>query len=221
VQKIENPKGGSIDRIKPLTEVQFDRCLFLDTDTYILEDVSKLENVLNRYDICYCHAPFRKNPKNDPDDVPECYVQPNAGVILYKNSREVSNLFDSWLEEYNEMWSNKQIARDDPPDQPSLQKVLYKSDLKEYILPPEYNLRVPFEFFIGGNSSVKIIHGEWEKIREIKAKTEKTKTNYPRTSPLRETPSDLAERAGTRNLLKALQSSLKSKFQRLVKDICG
>jgi hypothetical protein len=150
------------------------------------------------------------NGRIDIGGIPDAYTQPNTGVILYRNNNKLYDFFRSWLHRYRRHLNNYSPP---PNDQPAFREALYDSDLREYILPPEYNLRLPFDFFIGGNESVKILHGDEQDIAMTESKLKRLDKRFlPRTSPLLETPGDIADRYSARNLSKALLASVKSKL---------
>jgi len=99
--------------------------------------------------------------------MPECpaaFPELNTGVILYRQSDSVNNLFQSWIRIYQ-----AQLQSDRPPlhDQPAFRQAIFESEINLSILPPEYNLRTVMPMFIGGNAKVKILHGRQPSINNI------------------------------------------------------
>ena len=148
-------------KIKCLSMSPYNKTLYLDGDTTIVEPIYEIFEILNKFDLTLCHAPHRKI--YEFDDVPDAFCEFNTGLIGY-NINNLDNFFDNWLEVYYDLKNNinkdKIISYSGKiNDQPSMRKSLYTSDINFYVLPSEYNLRTIFPFMKGGNSSVKVLHG--------------------------------------------------------------
>lgn len=157
IEEIKNPNYDTEDKIEPMINSPFYKTLFLDADTEIAGDLSEVFDLLDVFEFAYAHAPVRIEDWDLSSNIPECFPQPNTGVIAYKKTDKVVSLLKRWKsrdEEYKTMRSGKK-----PHEQPALRKELYRSDIRSTILPPEYNIRTPFPMFKGGNSYVKILHG--------------------------------------------------------------
>lgn len=133
---------------------QYDKLIFLDSDTYMLHPVYDIFKALDRYDLVAAHAPGRAVCKV-VTDVPDVIPEVNIGVIGIKNNKRMRRFIKEWLELYKK---HRDIYRNN--DQGSLRDMLWKFDDDEFryhIMPPEYNMRT-----ICGNFAcypVKIIHG--------------------------------------------------------------
>jgi hypothetical protein len=163
---IENPKYSFFDKISPLLETPYQKTLFLDTDTYLLDSVYEIQDLLDYREFACTHAPVRISFGDNENDVlkniPICFPEVNTGVIAYVKNDRVFRLINQWRDIYN-----KQLKSDNPPchDQPALRKALYYCDLHLAILPPEYNIRTIFPVFVGGNAKAKILHGRGETLK--------------------------------------------------------
>ena len=160
VYTLEHPFFSTVDKIEPLLGTPFQKTLFLDTDTLLIEPVYELIGLLDRYDLAYCHAPrrvccFRSGCGVDPS-IPEWFVQPNSGLILYNNTEPVKRLMSDWLERY---WVGQKNVPKNCCDQSSLWRALYNSSVSTTVLPPEYNYRTVCPSFAGQNYKVKLLHG--------------------------------------------------------------
>ncbi|NER01847.1 MAG: TIGR01627 domain-containing protein [Okeania sp. SIO3C4] len=147
---IEKPDYNHIDKIKYMSASPYDYTLFIDTDTYISADFAEIFTLLDKFDMGVAHAPM--NIRGFVNGVPESFQQFNTGVILYKKSAEMKQLFSQWLELYNPP----------NPDQPTFREALYYSKLRIATLAPEYNCRFPFPGAVSG--IVKILHGRHENL---------------------------------------------------------
>jgi hypothetical protein len=162
---LKNPTYSYFDKIDPLIESPFEKTLFLDTDTRLIAPIHDLITLLETFDIAHAHAPMR-NTSSAPFDlegVPDAFTEPNSGVILYKKNEKTVELFRNWSSYYKSQLDQKKKPI---PDQPALRLALYKSDARIYVLPPEYNLRTIFPYFVGANAQVKILHGRGETLRK-------------------------------------------------------
>ncbi|MGF1523892.1 MAG: hypothetical protein ACFBSF_16360 [Leptolyngbyaceae cyanobacterium] len=154
---LESPKYSFFDKISPLIETKHEKTLFVDTDTYFLDSVYEFSDLLERFELGYCHAPWRISPgmHNVVESIPLCFAEPNTGVIPYRKTETVIQVFQAWERIYAE-----QLKGDNPPahDQPAFREALYFSDIRSVILPPEYNVRTVYPVFVGG-CPAKILHG--------------------------------------------------------------
>lgn len=154
---LKDPKYSFFDKISPLIETQHEKTLFVDTDTYFLDSVYEFSELLERFELGYCHAPWRISPgkRNVMENIPLCFAEPNTGVIPYRKTETVIQVFQEWERIYAE-----QLEGENPPahDQPAFRQALYFSAIRSVILPPEYNVRTVYPVFIGG-CSAKILHG--------------------------------------------------------------
>ena len=148
---IENPGRTFADKIAPLSKTPFAQTVFLDTDTYLCEAVPELFELLDRCDIAVAHAPMRSTGKVS---VPAAFSEFNTGVIVYRASGTVSDLFSRWLTYH----ADQILLTGDPCDQPALRRALWESDARCVVLPPEYNFRFILPSF-AGRGPVKILHG--------------------------------------------------------------
>jgi hypothetical protein len=158
VNIISNPTFSFNDKIKPLKETPFNKTLFVDTDTVFIDNVEELFQLLDKFDLAYCHAPLRIGPgkKNRIRNVPDCFPEANTGVVAYKNTPTFQMFVNKWDRIYS-----RQREKPSPPshDQPAFRKALYGSNISSYVLPPEYNMRTPMPMYKGRGLTAKILHG--------------------------------------------------------------
>ncbi len=160
VHTIEKPLFLTMDRIEPMLKTPFQKTLYLDSDTLLIEPVYELIELLDRYEFAYTHAPRRiccSQPGCGIEpSIPAWFVQPGSGVILYKNTEMVKRVLSDWMERY--MAGRKKVPMN-CCDQASLWRALYNSPVNMTVLPPEYNYRTVCPSFAGQNYKVKILHG--------------------------------------------------------------
>jgi hypothetical protein len=142
VLKTENTKSPTnqymIDRLNVLLKTPYDYTLALDTDTYIMDDLSEMFKILNRFDLALCHGHMRfaryvqaVQQKQALPEIPEAMSTVNGGLILY-NKNPITLKF---LEDLIILYKAKQYY----DDQISIRELLWTSDLRFYVLPREYN----------------------------------------------------------------------------------
>ena len=151
---MQEVRKSCLDKMYPLTDTPYERTLFLDTDTYVCDRIDELFEVLDNYDIAIAHPPYRV--QYEIKGIPECFPEPNTGVIVFKRSSESLEVMKQWPIEYE-----KQLASTCKPhhDQHSFRAALYGSGARILVLPHEYNFRNIGPNFAGKGSKVKIIHG--------------------------------------------------------------
>jgi hypothetical protein len=131
-----------------------DRLLWLDSDTYMVEPVPELLDVLDRYDMALAHAPGHVTGET-ADPIPAAFPEFNIGVIAMRNTEEVRNV---WRAVYAKM-----TKRHGYTDQSALREELWdtaKWELPYAVIPWEYNCRFLIGTFI--RDRVKILHGRAE-----------------------------------------------------------
>lgn len=145
---IEKTNLSFIDKPFYMYRSPYENTLFLDTDTYIMSDISELFLLLENFDIVAAHEPNRFGAKIT--EIPKSFIELNTGVILFNKSPKMKDFFQDWLALYqqNLTWMN---------DQPAFRLALYKSKLRLATLPPEYNCR--FNSPVRINGRVHILHG--------------------------------------------------------------
>lgn len=151
---IDNPDITLKARILKLSP--YEQTLFLDTDTYIIADVSDMFEVLNRCDVAATHAPRRYGREGR---IPHWFPEMNGGMLLFQESLAMIQFINRWIADMEAV--KERVGRRINMEQPSLRRALYAStDLKLFILPPEYNMRVPIPTFV--SRKVRILHGRGE-----------------------------------------------------------
>ncbi len=152
---IDDPHRRS--KVDYISESPFNETLYLDADTFILENIEGLFEILMRYDLAIAHAHKRNieaTLQNWRKDIPSAFPQMNSGVILYKKNDRTEKLFKDWKTAFHESDFKK--------DQVTLRELIWLSDLQVHILPPEYNIRFKKFLDVWTDQEVKpmILHFE-------------------------------------------------------------
>lgn len=153
------------DKIKPLIDSPYEKTLFLDTDTYLCEPVYDLFEMLDRFDIALAQAPDRY--QYELPELPACFTELNSGVIAFRKNQQVCDLLELWEKTFLQMLDQDTGSY---RDQHSLRDALYRSDVRFFVLPSEYNFRTICPNFAGKRCSVKIIHGRHADMERVVAR---------------------------------------------------
>jgi hypothetical protein len=138
---------GLFDRVRPipagptaklasLPATRFERTLYLDCDTLCLAPLDDLFDILTRFELAIAHDVRRTSDlirEGAVECPPYAFPQMNAGVMLYRRSTLMRTFLRNWQKAY--------AAAGKLRDQPTLRDLLWSSDLRFYVLPPEFNLR--------------------------------------------------------------------------------
>ena len=158
VLPIPNPRS----KVDCLSMTPFDRTIFFDTDTKVVADIREVFGLLEKNDMAMAHAMRRMQGNLKPYRVPlpDAFPEFNSGVIVYRSTPAVLGLLREFAEEFNGAWreigyQNQQEFHDQTP----LRELVWLSDLKVAVLPPEYNIRyLKFPLFWGKEEAVPRIY---------------------------------------------------------------
>ncbi|MDQ2090689.1 hypothetical protein [Marimonas arenosa] len=134
VHRIADPHPRS--KLDCMAQTRFARTLYLDCDTLVLAPLGDLFDVLERFEMALAHDMRRDTAlirEGLEAETPYAFPQMNSGVVLYRRSDRVTGFLLDWARRFAEA----QVDR----DQVILKDMLWRSDLRFYVLPPEFNLR--------------------------------------------------------------------------------
>ena len=141
--------GGPFDQVHPVPRVhdrakldclpltRFERTLFLDSDTLVLRAFGDLFDLLDRFECAIAHDVRRASDlirAGQRETTPYAFPQMNSGVLLYRRSAAMWRFLAEWAARFHD---SPDVRR----DQVILKDLLWSSDLRFYVLPPEFNLR--------------------------------------------------------------------------------
>ncbi|HLJ18998.1 MAG TPA: hypothetical protein VKU84_02310, partial [Stellaceae bacterium] len=120
------------DRMDIMARTPFTETIYLDTDTYVADDISALFGLLARFDLAVAHAAAYVGLTDS--EVPHAFYEVNAGVIAFRKSPPVMQLLANWRATYLgwlqdprfRMWAVL-------GDQPSFRRCLWASEASVYI----------------------------------------------------------------------------------------
>jgi len=134
IHEIADPHPRS--KLACMAETRFERTLFLDADTLVLNPLGDLFDLLERFDLALAHDVRRASDlirEGVAEVTPYAFPQLNSGVVLYRRSVAMLEFLAEWARRFAEAGARR--------DQPVLKDLLWRSDIRFYVLPPEFNLR--------------------------------------------------------------------------------
>ena len=138
------------------------KTLFLDSDTYFIENCRCLFDVLDHYDLCLAHGTNDRTVAAIEGRSYEAITPYNTGVILFKQNEANRNFFTQWHTRY------KAYMDIHPHDQPAFTETLAISACKTYVLQNNWNARFIFPEKYAGK--VMILHGRHHNLAAIAEK---------------------------------------------------
>ncbi|MBU0487749.1 MAG: hypothetical protein KKA07_11730 [Bacteroidetes bacterium] len=146
-------------KFSALRSKRFSKVLYLDGDTYILDRLDELFDLLDNFDIAAMPAPQRIHSNSIAcglydifPTVPASFPEYNAGVMPFLSGQQFDEFVDYWQELYEQGFQQKKYRM----DQAALRVALFHSKLRLCALTPEYNLRAGVPNVV--KDKVKIIH---------------------------------------------------------------
>ena len=121
-------------KVTAMQRTRFERSVFLDADLRIVADCSDIFELLDRFDLALAHDPMRNSDGallSWRRPLPNAFPQLNSGVIGFRRSPEIMAFLEEWSAAIADHGTGK--------DQPTLRELLWDSQLRVAILPPEYN----------------------------------------------------------------------------------
>ena len=139
VKKID--KFHKRSKVDYISQSPFFKTLYLDSDTLVNSNLEDIEILLDSFDVCATTDSARKRnfiqgAYDTYEKIPYAFSEVNGGILAFKKTNKTKIFFKIWAEEY---YNNNFITKN--WDQPSLRVALWKSRVRLYVLPPEYNVR--------------------------------------------------------------------------------
>lgn len=151
-------EDGFYDKTTLIRQMPYERTLFIDADTYMVEPVPELFSVLDRFDCAATHEEylntdwFNRYPR---PDIPASFPEFNTGIMSLKRSDRLDRVLQKWGELYQSYLAEKPKERIN--DQPFFRVAAYFGDIRIATLTREYNCKFRGQGYLNG--SVKIVHG--------------------------------------------------------------
>jgi len=142
------------DKLVAMRASPYDETLFLDTDTFIGSPMDDCWELLKYFDLAFAGDRGYVDRFPAGTNVPDSFKEPNLGVVFFRRSDEMVQLFDETLKLYDT------FSNTDPHffnDQTPFRIALYYSKLRFSILTDEDNCR--FTNYGKLNGKVRVLHG--------------------------------------------------------------
>jgi hypothetical protein len=163
---IEDPSYSLTDKVAAVGKTPFEKTLFLDTDTFVVDGsvFDELWDLLERVPVAAAFD-IARDGHTDTDEVasqrpPPSFPMLNTGVLAYRRSA-VDPFLDRWRS------LHEQYAAQEPNinDQIAFRRALWETGVEHAVLPPEYNFIAPSPQFAA--EEVRILHGKVGNPREV------------------------------------------------------
>jgi len=166
---LENPDHSNLDKVNNINRSPYDRTIFLDTDTYLVdrEGITDLFELLEKFDFAACHGLGRRlEVTSDEDNIPEVSVPDsfawfNSGVLAFRDNKKVNDALRRW----REIFLSHRNVNSEVLDQGALREALYYSDARIATLPFEYNYHVLHPQAVG--DTVRLLHGHIDNFDQV------------------------------------------------------
>lgn len=122
-----------IDKLLALA-APYARCVFLDTDTLVLGDLTPLFAVLDGFELAALQDVNRGWDYELPG-VPVAFSEFNTGVLAFRNEPPVHEFFRTWRRHYDELLRDLKLVN----DQPAFRRAVFQSRLRIAPLPSEFH----------------------------------------------------------------------------------
>jgi hypothetical protein len=165
---VEPTQDGFYDKTRLIRQMPYERTLFIDADTYVVEPVPELFSMLDRFDCAATHEEYLNTDWFDRyprPDIPASFPEFNTGIMALKRSERMDRFLQHWGELY-QSFLNEEPDRRIPDqriqvqhinDQPFFRVAAYFGDIRIATLTREYNCKFRGQGYLNG--AVKIVHG--------------------------------------------------------------
>jgi hypothetical protein len=167
--EVDESLQGQLNRAKlQMDRAPWERCLFLDSDTLVVGDLTPGFALLDRFELCgeQIAGGHHYNLPGLPPSFPEI----NSGVLFWRPTENVRKLFARWRQLYDEL-DQSQEAR--TWDQKSLRFAVWESDVRFARLSSAFNL-MPY-FPAAFERELVVVHGRsFQNLRRLHERLSKT-----------------------------------------------
>ena len=142
VFSVDATKDGFYDKARLIRDSPYERTLFIDADTYVLEPVPELFSLLDHFDCAATHEEYlntdwhRRYPRTD---IPSSFPEFNTGILMLKRSDRLNRMLDEWGALYRQYLEEK--PGQPINDQPFFRVAAYFGDVRIATLTREYNCK--------------------------------------------------------------------------------
>src|SRR5579863_9013179 len=158
VIRVEASQDGFYDKSKLIQNSPYDRTLFIDADTFVLDPLPELFTLLDHFDCAATHEEYLDtdwHKRYTRPDIPPSFPEFNTGILMLKRSDRVLRLLEEWGALYLKYLDEK--PGQPINDQPFFRAAAYFGDVRIATLTREYNCKFRGQGYLNGR--VKILHG--------------------------------------------------------------
>jgi len=151
-------QDGFYDKAMLIRQSPYERTMFIDADTFVVEPVPELFSLLDRFDCAAAHEEYLNTDWFNyyaRQDIPQSFPEFNTGVLMLRRSERTDRLLGDWGKLYHEYLTGKPDKQIN--DQPFFRAAVYDSDVRMATLTREYNCKFRGQGYLNG--PVKILHG--------------------------------------------------------------
>jgi hypothetical protein len=161
VIRVEGSQDGFYDKTLIMPQTPYERTLFIDADTYVVDPVPELFTILDQFDCAATHEEyvntdwFNHYPR---PDIPACFPEFNTGILVFKRSLRMNRVLEDWPKLYQSFIAENPGKKIN--DQPFFRAAVYCNAVRMATLTREYNCKFRGQGYLNGR--VKILHGHIE-----------------------------------------------------------
>ena len=158
IVRIEPSKDGFYDKSRLIQNSPYERTLFIDADTFVLDPVPELFTLLDHFDCAATHEEYLNTDwhhRYPRTDIPSSFPEFNTGILMLKRSERLHHVLDEWSALYRKYLEEK--PGQPINDQPFFRAAAYFADVRIATLTREYNCKFRGQGYLNGR--VKILHG--------------------------------------------------------------
>ncbi|MBD0400833.1 putative nucleotide-diphospho-sugar transferase [Flammeovirga sp. EKP202] len=145
-------KANLVYKIIGISKSPYDKTIFLDTDTFVIEPFDELFDLLDYFEVMVAPDYYDKNKIQINGKTVEGYYPYNTGVLAFSKNEQTKAFMNSWLsiytKELHEFWS----------DQQAFMKALIEINVKLLVLSSIYNFRFLNNVGLPDGEKVRILH---------------------------------------------------------------
>lgn len=145
----EDPEHGVSDKARNLLKSPYDETIYMDSDTFVVEEVSELYGCLNRASLAVTLDPHEGSLYSGKyeidEEIPNSIPEYQTGVIVYRQTSDINNFIDNWTSRHKSP---------EFPDQLSFRETVYNHSIDFEIFSSRYN-KLMTDI---ANGPVKILH---------------------------------------------------------------
>lgn len=158
------------DKIANMIRSPFERTIYLDSDTYVVDEIAHVLELMERYDIAAAFAPGYRGLA-DPD-VPIAFYEFNTGVVAWRAGERATAFLTTWRDTYLAWTRDPAFPGAGPQkgraDQPAFRRCAWETDARIAVLGNEYNYRTFLPGAVAGR--VRVIHARRDDYEQVAAK---------------------------------------------------